>query len=137
MESADVIPPFAVEFARRYRDLELPAVYREFITSGDYVPLKCSRVAGLWGFGPADAEAWLDSPDLLDRSLVWERLGLEEDDLTEYHPIAILPKSSQVLVIDRLSERAPVFLLHHETGALHREADSFREFARRLRPCRA
>jgi hypothetical protein len=124
---------FSVAFERAFARATLPSIYRDFILSDAYLPYRRSYVRGVLHYGADDVELRLDSPLLLRPGRLWDRAGIEAADAAGYHPVAIIPGSSQCLVIDVRSQRAPVFLLHHETGAFHPQFDTFTTFVDSLR----
>jgi len=133
VKSAEERSRFARTFARVYRDVSLPSVYREFILTDAYVRYRRAVIRGLWSYGPADVELDLRDQSLLNRDQLFDESDIDPDVGRDYHPIAILRESPQFLAIDRTIDAAPIFLWHHETGAFHPQFDSFVEFVGRLR----
>jgi hypothetical protein len=124
---------FPQRFAAAYDGVALPAVYREFIASGSYIPFKRSFIRGLSTYGPSDVELNLAAPALLKRDELFAESDIDADDAATFHPIAMLRESPQFLAIRTADEAAPVFLWHHETGAFQPQFDTLAAFVAKLR----
>jgi hypothetical protein len=120
-------------FGKVYRDVTLPAVYREFILNDSYLPYRRSVIHGLSTYGPTGVQLSLSSPILLKRDQLFDDSDIEPQDASEYHPIATLHQSPQFLAIDTTSDAAPVFLWHHETGSFQPQFESFAFFLKALK----
>jgi hypothetical protein len=120
-------------FEKVYRDVTLPAVYREFILNDSYLQYRRSVLHGLPRYGPTGVELSLSSPILLKRDQLFDDSDIDPQDAGEYHPIATLHQSPQFLAIDATSEAAPVFLWHHETGSFQPQFESFVLFLKALK----
>ncbi|MGC4085935.1 MAG: hypothetical protein QM736_28360 [Vicinamibacterales bacterium] len=123
---------FSTRFERAYGAVPLPAVYREFITSGAYVLYRRAYVRNLLGYNGSDVEVRLDSSLLLAKARLLESAGID-DGAEAFHPIAVIPGSSEFLAIDMTQANAPVFLCRHDTGAFHPQFESFQAFVGALR----
>jgi hypothetical protein len=124
---------FARRFAALYEDVRLPAVYRAFILGDAYLPYRRSFISGLATYGPGYVELELASTRLLNRTRLFNECELVPDEVSQYHPIAMLHQSPQFLAIDTAVETAPVLLWHHETGAFQPQFETFSEFNGLLR----
>lgn len=124
---------FREAFKRVHADRPLPRVYRDFVAGAAFDRLHSGSLIGLEGYGPESVRMDLDSPLLLDRDALLEAAGIDEDD-PRFHPVAVIPLSSQFLAIDVTDDAAPVYLCRHETGAYHKQFETFGAFLAALSP---
>lgn len=123
---------FARLFERTYRDVPLPSIYRDFILNDEYLRYRKAVIRGLRNYGPTDVPLNLSSSMLLKREHLFTESDIDLQDAAEYHPIAIVEQSPQFLAIETTLAAAPVFLWHHETGAFHRQFETFVDFVAAL-----